>query len=34
MMNDFLKRYFGEPIKPKSKELLKGKVSDSRIVKK
>lgn len=34
MMNDFLKKYFGEPIKPKSKEPLKGKVSDSRIVKK
>ena len=34
MMNDFLKKYFGEPIKPKSKEPLRGKVSDSRIVKK
>ena len=34
MMNDFLKKYFGEPIKPKLKEPLKGKVSDSRIVKK
>ena len=34
MMNDFLKKYLGEPIKPKSKEPLRGKVSDSRIVKK
>ena len=34
MMNDFLKKYFGGLSKPKSKEPLKGKVSDSRIVKK
>ena len=34
MMNDFLKKYFGEPIKQKSKEPLRGKVADSRIVKK
>jgi len=34
MMNEFLKKYFGGLSKSKSKEPLKGNVSDSRIVKK